>query len=449
MGQKISYTEIKKAMGRKERTMKNTWKKAGRVLLILLAVLALLGAAGYLVYKDRMKTDRELQKNAELTDAVLYTLEGTELEYNVICYGDAAGAVIRDESGSGIGSLEDLARVLGRADAPAEKPGTDPGERTLGMAVTADIRTDGRGNITELTVKTVRSRPVIGITWKMDRIAEDYKGFAEAFERNGAIAVYLPLVISEDHAEMVLSRIDGLFVTGGEDWNPKLYGQEPTAHGSVDCNDIRDASDLFLIRGAIAMDIPMLTVCRGTQGLNIALGGSLIQDVPTYLGQKVLDGTIPESRVSRILSGALPAGRSRGGCGCEGESHLRVQVDGLNHGVLGFYHSLEAGISGVGIDRGSKWLRDIYGSDSLQAISTSHHQALDPENLGEGLTVAASGSDGIIEAVEYRDNTFVLGLQWHPEQDALADTRMKNVSQDQCNRPLRALVVHAADRCGA
>lgn len=76
----------------------------------------------------------------------------------------------------------------------------------------------------------------------------------------------------------------------------------------------------------------MLTVCRGTQGLNIALGGALIQDVPYYLGSKVIDGSIPENRVTSVMSGTLTGGESGDDCGCKDENHLRVQVDGLAHG---------------------------------------------------------------------------------------------------------------------
>lgn len=392
---------------------------------LLLAVILLTSCA------RETGTDRIRQKDACFSDAILYALEGTELEYNVTCYGDAGKAEITDESGSGIDSLEALSRVLGKADAPAVKQSTDPGERTIGKAVTADLQTDKRGNITQITVKRVRPRPVIGITWKMDTIGADYQSFAEALERNGALVVYLPLVISQDHAAMVLSQIDGLFVTGGEDWNPRLYGQEPQPHGAVDCNDIRDASDLYLIKGAIEMDLPMLTVCRGTQGLNIALGGKLLQDVPTYLGGKVLDGSISESRVSKNIS--------EEGCGCEGEKHLRVQLDGLNHEKSAGYHELQT------IDPDSKWLYEIFGTEALDFVATAHHQALDPEHLGQGLTVAAESSDGIIEAVEYRENTFVLGLQWHPEKDALTDSQGVDVSQEASNRPLRALVEYAGE----
>ena len=415
--------------------MKKALKILGKILLGLLIVLVVLGIVGFIVYKNIMKTDHEVQKSATLEDAILYTVDGKELQYNVIYYGDAANAAVTDESGNGIDSLAKLADILGKADAPAAELSATPGSRTIGKAVTADLATDAKGNITDLTVKSVSERPVIGITWKKDSVGGDYKGFAEAFERNGAIAMFLPKATDAASAQEILSHLDGIFVTGGEDWNPKLYGEEAIPHGSSGWNDERDTSDIHLMQQAILLDIPMLTVCRGTQGLNIALGGALVQDVPYYLGTRVLDGSISESRVTKVMSGE--GGDS---CGCEDANHLRVQVDGLAHGGLSFYHKLDKGVEGIGIDKNSKWLYDIFGAESIDLIATAHHQALDPDRLAEGLTVVAKSSDGIIEAVEYQANRFALGLQWHPERDALSDTRFTNVSQDLSNLPLRALV---------
>ena len=424
--------------------MKKFLKIVGKILLGFLIALVVLGVAGFLVYQNMAKTDREVQKSATVEDAILYTVDGDELQYNVIYYGDVTKAAITDESGNGIDSVEKLSAVLGTADAPAEKYPADPGSsRTLGKAVTADLVTDAKGGIVSVKVRSVSDRPVIGISWKKDTIGSDYKGFAEAFERNGAIAVFLPQITDGASAQEVLSHVDGVFVTGGEDWNPKLYGEAAIPHGSSGWNDERDTSDLHLMQQAIALDIPLLTVCRGTQGLNVALGGALIQDVPFYLGTRVLEGAIDESRVTKYVSG-----EDGSDCGCEGESHLRVEVDGLGHGTMAFYHSLEAGTDGIGIDKNSKWLYDIFGVESMGTIATAHHQALDPDRLGEGLTVVATSADGIIEAVEYQDNLFALGLQWHPERDALSDMRMKNVSQDLSNLPLRALVEHAAIYAG-
>ena len=419
--------------------MKKVLKILGKVLLGLLIALVVLGIVGFIAYKNMMKTDREVHKSAIVEDAILYTVDGKELQYDVIYYGDVTRANVVDHSGNGIDSLEKLTEVLGTADAPVAELSVHPGSRTLGKAVVADLVTDEKGDIVSVNVRSVSDRPVIGISWKKDGIAGEYKDFAEAFERNGAIAVFLPRITDAASAQEVLSHVDGIFVTGGEDWNPKLYGQEAIPHGSKGWNDIRDTSDLHLMQQAIAMDVPMFCVCRGAQGLNVALGGALVQDVPCYQGAKVLDGTIDASRVTKYLSG-----EDVSKCGCEGEKHLRVEVDGLSHGTMGFYHELAAGTDGIGIDRNSKWLYDIFGVESLGAIATSHHQAIDPEQLGQGLTVVAMSADGIVEAVEYQDNLFALALQWHPERDALSDTRLKDVSQDLSNLPLRALVEHAA-----
>lgn len=420
--------------------MKKFLKILGKILLGFLIVLVVLGAVSFVVYKNMMKTDHEVQKSTIVENAILYTVDGDELEYNVIYYGDVSGAYVIDQSGNGIDSLEKLSAVLGTADAPAEKFPADPGSsRTLGKAVVADLVTDDAGDIVSVNVRSVSDRPVIGISWKKDSVGSDYKGFAEAFERNGAMVVYLPRITDAASAQEVLSQVDGIFVTGGEDWNPKLYGEEAIPHGSKGWNDVRDTSDLHLMQQAIALNVPLLCVCRGAQGLNVALGGKLIQDVPYYQGTKVLDGTIDESRVTKYISG-----QDGSDCGCEDASHLRVEVDGLGHGTMAFYHSLEAGTDGIGIDKNSKWLYDIFGATSIDLIATAHHQAIHPEYVAPGLTVVATSADGIIEAVEYQDNLFALALQWHPERDALSDMRMKNVSQDLSNLPLRALVEHAA-----
>lgn len=424
--------------------MKKFVKILLRVLLVIVLVLLLLAGGIFVGYKQMMKIDQVKQKDASLKNAILYTVDGKDLLYNVIYYGNVEKATISDQTGSGIDTVEELKAILGSADAPAEEFTTAPGDRTLGKAVTADLQTDSKGNIVSVEVVAVNDRPVIGISWKKDEVSNDYTRFASSIERNGGIAVYLPNATGEESARFILGELDGIFFTGGSDWNPATYGQEAIPHGAKNWNDVRDTSDLNLMRAAIAMDVPLLAVCRGAQGLNIALGGQLIQDVPYYLGTKVLDGTIAEDRVSKVMSGTLPSGKSGGSCDCEGEEHLRVQVDGLGHSGLSFYHDLAQGTDGMGISPESKWLYPIFDAASLPSIATAHHQALDPENLGDGLTVVAASSDGIIEAVEYQANHFALALQWHPERDSLGDIRLTDVDQDASNAVLRTFVDHAA-----
>ena len=386
-------------------------------------------------------------------DAILYPSEESgSLDYNVV-YTDEYDSEVKilDSSNSGfdIDTVEELETVMGVADAPKVQLGTSTGLRTLGYAVTANLGFDEDGDIAQIEITDVNERPIVGISWKKDNIGSDYQGFAEAFERNGAYAVYLPQVHDADEARKVLSQIDGIFMTGGEDWNPDLYDQEQTPHGSRGWNDARDTSDINLMQQAIEMDVPLLTVCRGTQGLNVALGGGLIQDVPYYLGQRIQNDE--EYRNNHTYEVQNDTGYQKWNSetqsfeiySCGEDSHLLVTVDELTHGGS-TYHKLAPGADGFGISKeNSKWLYKIIGSDSIDLVATAHHQAVDPTDLGDDLTVVAMSSDGIVEAIEHKDSLFALGVQWHPERDALADTRGVDVDQNQCNAILRALVEYA------
>lgn len=381
-------------------------------------------------------------------DAILYPSEKSgSLDYNVVYTSEYDSEVkILDSSNSGIDTVEELKTVMGEADAPEDQLGTSTGLRTLGYAVTANLGFDEDGDIAQIEITDVNERPIVGISWKKDNIGSDYQGFAEAFERNGAYAVYLPQVHDADEAREVLSQIDGIFMTGGEDWNPSLYGEEPEPHGAVGWNNARDTSDIKLMQKAIEMDVPMLAVCRGEQGFNVAMGGSLIQDVPYYLGQKVSKGEIAENRVTVLEDEGYYSGENYDiYYECAPDAHLRVVVDGLVHSGGTGYHELAggAGNEGIAISKESKWLYDILGTDTLEWVATAHHQAVDPDDLGDGLTIVAMSSDGIVEAIEHQDSLFALALQWHPERDALEDTRGTDVDQNQCNALLGALVEYA------
>ena len=393
-------------------------------------------------------------------DAILYPSEESgSLDYNVVYTSEYDSEVkILDSSNSGfdIDTVEELETVMGVADAPKVQLGTSTGLRTLGYAVTANLGFDEDGDIAQIEITDVNERPIVGISWKKDNIGSDYQGFAEAFERNGAYAVYLPQVHDADEAREVLSQIDGIFMTGGEDWNPDRYDQEQTPHGSRGWNDARDTSDINLMQQAIEMDVPLLTVCRGTQGLNVALGGGLIQDVPYYLGQRIQNDE--EYRNNHTYEVQNDTGYQKWNSetqsfeiySCGEDSHLLVTVDELTHGGS-TYHKLAPGADGFGISKeNSKWLYKIIGSDSIDLVATAHHQAVDPTDLGDGLTVVAMSSDGIVEAIEHKDSLFALGVQWHPERDALEDTKKYDdgtpidVDQNKCNALLKALVDYAS-----
>ena len=482
--------------------MKSKKKHLSRATSLFLTVVMLLSMMTTGVFAAENGAPENAPVGTLVENAILYQINDKgELEYNNVHRARVATTVpVTDTTGNGIDSIEALQAVMGVADATPTDFTCTPGERTLGKAVTANLLLDDE-RLIGVEVTAVNERPVIGISWKKDKIGSDYKGFAEAYERNGALAVFLPRVSNVSEARSVLHQLDGIFMTGGEDWNPYLYGELQTPHGSSGPNDARDTSDIQLMQQAVALDVPMLAVCRGEQGFNVAMGGKLIQDVPYYLGQKVLNGEISFDRVTKVLSGpsavdlatleALAAqqgkklpdvletfvqdagysvfdfsepvekklgktydknastynnelGKLAEACK---NSHLRVCVDGLVHSGGTGYHQLSAGVGNenIAIDYNkSKWLGEIFGNrESIDLVATAHHQAVDPEYLGEGLTIVARSSDGIVEAIEHQDSLFALALQWHPERDALKDTRGSGVDLDLSNAPLRALVKYA------
>ncbi len=211
-------------------------------------------------------------------------------------------------------------------------------------------------------------RPIIGVTLGngtqpgIQALRADY---LRSLEQAGALPVALPALPAED-AALVLERLDGLLLSGGDDIDPALYGRPPHPQlGAVDRR--RDDFELALVREALRRDQPVLAICRGQQVLNVALGGTLLQDIPSELGVLV-DHAAPGDRTSRLHAAELLAGTR---------------------------------------------LRSILGQDRIEVNST-HHQAVD--RLGEGLAVSArSPLDGVVEGLEARGRRFVVGVQWHPE----------------------------------
>lgn len=171
-------------------------------------------------------------------------------------------------------------------------------------------------------------------------------------------------------AAAVIEWVDGLVLTGGCDLDPYLFGQHPHPRlGRV--SPRRDAWELALVRAALAAGRPILAICRGLQVLNVACGGTLIQD---------LEAQVPRPIQHRQKApGSYPA--------------HEVQV---HDGTL---------------------LRSIAGQELIRVNSRHHQAVLEP---GAGLAVSAAAPDGVVEAVEGSGAGFVMGVQWHPEDMARA-----------------------------
>lgn len=185
--------------------------------------------------------------------------------------------------------------------------------------------------------------------------------YPEAVWRAGGVPVILPIV--PEAAAAVIEGVDAVVLTGGEDVDPGLYGHPPGPR-TRPAPPSRDASEMAACRAALEIGRPLLAVCRGMQVLNVALGGTLVQDVEGHY--------VPEAQ------------------------------DRAVHGVY-----FEPG------SRLADWMGLGPGTMGPVGVNSLHHQVLD--RLGEGLVVLARAEDGTAEAVGLSGRPEVLGVQWHPE----------------------------------
>ena len=226
------------------------------------------------------------------------------------------------------------------------------------------------------------AEPLIGVTTYLEQAVRGEwderfgmvpETYLIAVEEGGGIPILLPpQPFTDATVERVLDAVDGLVVSGGADVDPARYGAEADPRTDSPRHD-RDAWETALILAAMRRGMPVLAICRGLQVLNVALGGSLVQHVPD---------------VSDEQHGGTPGGFTR---------------------------------TDVGISGGTR-VRDVLGAvgDRL-SVHCHHHQAVD--RLADGLEVAATSPGGLVEAVELPGDAFVVGVQWHPEQDE-ADRRL-------------------------
>jgi putative glutamine amidotransferase len=213
------------------------------------------------------------------------------------------------------------------------------------------------------------TRPAVGLTIGYDERRSGMHLLRQDYVRSVEAAGGLPLVLApgrpEDASEL-LDRVDALILTGGSDVDPALYGQVPHPKLGPVIRE-RDDFELALCREALRRDQPLLAICRGHQVLNVATGGTLIQDIPSE------------------VTGGL------------GDDPRRERWERAHD---------------VRICSGTR-LREILGKETI-SVNSFHHQAI--ARLGQGLLVSARTSDErIVEGIEAPGQRFALGVQWHPE----------------------------------
>ena len=219
------------------------------------------------------------------------------------------------------------------------------------------------------------SLPVIGITGRTEQSARPpnlplfaiSQIYVRAVELGGGAPVVIPPYVEEARLRAIFERLDGLILSGGGDILPALFGEEDSGLlWFVD--ERRDWTELALTRWALEEGLPLLAICRGVQVLNVAAGGTLIQDIPTQ---------VPDA-----LSHSSVAGRPK---------------DVVAHTVE--------------VAAGSR-LAKLVGAGEI-GVNSAHHQAA--QVVGADLVITARAPDGIIEGLETLNHPFCVGVQWHPE----------------------------------
>ena len=211
-------------------------------------------------------------------------------------------------------------------------------------------------------------KPIIGMTPLWDEEKNSYwmlPGYLEGLEETGAIPIILPLAAGGADIAQLVDLCDGFLFTGGQDVSPQMYGEamKPT------CGELcpaRDTLERELLYRALERDKPILGICRGIQFLNVALGGTLYQDLPTEHPSEI-------------------------------EHSMKPPYDQAAHTV--------------------RILPDTPLAALLQkqelGVNSCHHQAI--RSLAPSLVEMARSTDDLIEAVYLPGKTFVWGVQWHPE----------------------------------
>jgi putative glutamine amidotransferase len=229
-------------------------------------------------------------------------------------------------------------------------------------------------------------RPIIGISsdvqlttfgaWTEESalVPTDY---TRAVERAGGRALVIPP--SDEGVEETLDVLDGLVLSGGSDLDPASYGQDPhpETKGVIEA---RDRAELALLRGALERDMPVLAVCRGSQILNVGLGGDLVQHLPEVVGH---------------------------------DDHKHTPGQYADHDVS--------------VDSDTR-LGALLGDRA--PVKSHHHQGFG--RIGSGLRESAHAEDGTVEALEDPSRRFALGVLWHPE--AGEDTRLFEAFVEEARR---------------
>lgn len=203
--------------------------------------------------------------------------------------------------------------------------------------------------------------PIIGITFSSEFISGTAGNYIHAIKEFGGV----PRSLYPDIPSSEFTDIDGLLLTGGPDIDPGHYNE--TEHETADIDRDRDKLEVRVFEWAMEKDIPVFGICRGIQVMNVMIGGSLYQDIPSQFTDHLTHKRMEDT---------------------DDDWHpIKIQPDSLLNQIT---------------------------KENTAEVNSRHHQAL--KVIADGLVVTAQSEDGIIEAIEDESKKFMLGVQYHPER---------------------------------
>lgn len=212
-------------------------------------------------------------------------------------------------------------------------------------------------------------RPIIGVTTflsEQSKYSTVSRNYIDSIYAAGGLPVNIPIISNESNYDDYIQMLDGLLFTGGNDIAPYYFGENPVRELNS-MSSIRDEYEFSLFKAAYEKNMPIFGICRGIQLINVAMDGSLYQDIYSQC-----PGTL-------------------------GHSPEHTASDE-------FYHAVQ-----IKVDT---QLYEIFGEERI-FTNSFHHQSV--KKLGNNLIATAYSEDGIVEAIESTEDRFLLGVQWHPE----------------------------------
>ncbi|MBI5193743.1 MAG: gamma-glutamyl-gamma-aminobutyrate hydrolase family protein [Nitrospirae bacterium] len=248
-------------------------------------------------------------------------------------------------------------------------------------------------------------KPLIAITATIEELRNKQQitipsAYSKAVEDAGGIPVILPILSGKENITSIAGSFDGFVFSGGDDIRPSYYGEELLPH-LIDTElspDERTDFEVALLKEVMLLKKPVFGICLGMQLINVALGGSLIQDIPT--------------QVTNPLNHRQP-------------HSIEIKEGSLLYRILGIIPPPQVGMKGEGQDNTKNSLpfkgrvrvgMGFFPTNPAKiSIISHHHQSV--KLLGKDILISAVSNDGVIEAIELPEYPFLLGVQWHPERE--------------------------------